>query len=207
MEWYKFILKIKPDGKAFRSILYTKTFFEVVADFFESIIDYAIFTINDQVWFVNDNFDPEPWERRYQVTPSEFATLAQRRAYIKTLMLFPQTQNRLSKDYMSDVLLESGYENITLSYNPTGTQSGFLHANDFGDELGVFSVGSLTYNSFIVSGVVTAAYYSSIILLLMSLKPLQVVLYDELEVDTTIALTDDLAWALSDSLATVLTKL
>ena len=69
--WYKFLMKIKPDGKAFRSILFSTIFYETLANAFQIVKDYAIFNINDQVWFVNDNFDPEPWERRYEITPPE----------------------------------------------------------------------------------------------------------------------------------------
>lgn len=206
MSWYNSILKLKPDGKAFRSILDTKIFFEVIDAFFQSLVDYAILTINDQVWYVNSNFNPEPWERRYQVTPPENATLVQRREYIKSIMLFPQSENRLSKDYFSDVLEASGYTGITLSYNSSGSPVGYLHANDIVDDVD-FSVGSNSYNSFIVSGTVSATYYWQVVRLLMSLKPLQVVLYDDLEVHTAIAISDSLAWAIDDTLATALTTL
>ncbi len=205
--WYNFLIKIKPNGKAFRSILFSKIFYEVLAYGLQIVKDYAVFHIDDQVWYTNDNFDPEPWERRYQVTPPQDATLPERREYIKSLMLFPQSQNRLSKDYMSQVIEDSGFENIILSYNISGNPIGYLHANDFSDESNYFSIGSLSYNSFIVSGVVTATYYRQLINLIMSLKPLQVVLYDDLEVHYAIALSDSLAWALDDSLAIALTTL
>lgn len=206
MSWYNSILKLKPDGRAFRAIEDTKIFFEVLDSFFQSIIDYAVLTINDQVWYVNSNFDPGPWENRYQVTPPENATLEQRRDYIKSIMLFPQSENRLSKDYFSDVLESSGFTGITLSYNSSGTPTGYTHANDIADDSD-YSIGSLSYNSFIVSGTVSATYYWQVLRLLMSLKPLQVVLYDDLEVHTAIALSDTLAWAIDDTLATALTTL
>jgi hypothetical protein len=205
--WYKFLLKIKPDGKAFRSILCSKIFYEVIENAIEIVRDYAILNINDQVWYVNNNFNPEPWERRYKIIPPENATLEDRRIYIKSYMSYPQSQNRLSRDYIYDTLIESGYEGINVEYNSTGDDEGFLHANDFGDEKTSFSMGSLTYNSFILSGELSATFYVSAINLAMSLKPLQVTMYDKIEVLNTIALDDSLALALDDSLALVLTTL
>jgi hypothetical protein len=207
MNWYRFILKIKPDGKAFRSIFFSKIFWEVLANTAKIIMDYAIFTINDQVWYTNDNFDPEPWEERYDITPSEFSTLDERRQVVKSYMLYPQSQNRLSRDYIYDTLISAGYEGVDIEYNSTGAGDGFLHANDFGDEKSSFSIGSLSYNSFIISGELIASNYVSAINLAMSLKPLQVALYDKVEVLTAIAIDDSLAWALDDTLATALTTL
>jgi hypothetical protein len=207
MDWYKFLIKIKPDGKAFRSILFSKTFYEVLANAIESIKDYAILTINDQVWYVNENFDPEPWERRYEITPPEFSTLEDRRIYVKTYMMFPQSNNRLSRDYIYNTLIDSGFTGIDIEYNSLGAGDGYLYANFFGDEKSSFSIGSLSYNSFIISGELSTTLYASAINLAMSLKPLQVVLYDQIEVLTAIAIDDTLAWAIDDTLATALTTL
>lgn len=205
--WYKFLVKIKPDGKAFRSIFFSKIFYEVLASGIETVKDYAILHINDQVWYVNDNFDPEPWERRYEIIPPTNATIEERRQYIKTYMLFPQSQNRLSRDYIYDTLISSGFDGVNIEYNSSGAANGYLHANDFGDEKSDFSIGSLTYNSFIISGELSATFYASAIMLAMSLKPLQVAMYDKIEVLTAIAIDDSLAWALDDSLAIALTTL
>lgn len=205
--WYKFILKIKPDGKAFRSIFFSKIFWEVLANAAEIIKEYAVLTINDQVWYVNSNFDPIPWEERYEITPPEFSTLEDRRQVVKSYMLYPQSQNRLSRDYIYNTLISAGYAGIDIEYNPTGLGEGFLHANDFSDEKSSFSIGSLSYNSFIISGELTATSYASAINLTMGLKPLQVVLYDKIEVLTAIAIDDSLVWALDDTLATALTTL
>lgn len=206
MPWYKFLLKIKPDGKAFRSLKYTQILFQVLANGYKLVMDYAILTINDQVWFVNDNFDPEPWEARYGITPPTLATIDERRITVKSYMLYPQSQNRLSRDYILDTLLEAGYTGIDVEYNKFGASDGFLHANDFGDEKISFAIGALSYNSFILSGLVSSVYYVSAIKLAMSLKPLQVVIYDKLTVETAIAIDDSLAWAIDDSLAIALTN-
>lgn len=205
--WYKFLIKIKPDGKSFRSILFSTIFYETLANAIQIVKDYAVFNINDQVWYINDSFDPEPWERRYEIIPPEFSTLPDRRQYVKSYMLYPQSQNRLSRDYIYDTLISAGYTGIDIEYNPTGLGEGFLHANDFSDEKTSFSIGSLSYNSFIISGELTATFYASAINLAMSLKPLQVVLYDKVEVLTAIAIDDSLAWALDDTLATALNTL
>lgn len=207
MNWYNFLIKIKPDGKAFRSIFNTKILFEVLANALKSVIDYAILSINDQVWYVNDNFDPEPWEARYEITPPIGASLEDRRNTVKSYMLFPQSQNRLSRDYIYDTLIEAGFVGIDVEYNPTGASDGFLHVNDFADEKASFALGSLTYNTFILSGMLSATFYASAINLAMSLKPLQVGIYDTIEVQTAIAIDDSLAWALDDTLATALTTL
>lgn len=199
--WYDFILKILPNGKAFRSILFSKIFWQVLADGYKMIVDYGISVINDQVWYVNDNFDPVPWEARYNIIPPGLATLEERRQVVKSYMLFPQSGNRLSKDYMQSVIDDAGFTDILLEYNPLGVDDGFLHANDFSDEKLSFLLGSLTYNSFIVSGTVTAIYYDDVINLIMSLKPLQVVLYDKIAIDQAFAYDETLALVLDDNFA------
>lgn len=207
MSWYNFIEKIKPDGKAFRSIFYTKILYDVLANAFQLVIDYANLIINDQVWYVNDNFDPEPWEARYGITPPEFSTLDERRLVVKSFMLYPQSGNRLSLDYMQSVLDDKGYVGVTLSYNSSGIDTGYLHVNDFSDEKITFNLGSLTYNTFRVSGDVTAVFYEDIINTLMGLKPLQVGFYDELNVFSVVAYDETLSLAIDDDFTLVITTL
>lgn len=207
MDWLKFINKIKPDGKAFKSIRFTLILFEVMADAFKMLVDYADFEINDQVWYVNDNFDPEPWEKRYGIIPPELSTIEERREIVKSYMLYPQSANRLSRDYFQEQLEAKGFTNILVEYNSSGDDEGFLRANDFGDEKSSFSVGPLTYNSFIVSGTVTGVYYNEVINTLLGLKPLQVVLYDKISVDQTLAYDETLALALDDNNALAITIL
>jgi hypothetical protein len=203
--WYNFLIKIKPDGKAFRSILFSKIFYEVLAYGLNLIKDYAIVEIDDQVWFVNDNFNPEPWERRYLINVPATSTLAERRLVVKSYMLFPQSSNRLSKDYIKNSLIEAGYTSIDISYNPTNITDGILRANDITEEKGIFSLGSLSYNNFIITGEITFTYYWNAIYLAMSLKPLQVAMYDTVDVLFAIALDDDFAIALDDNFAIALT--
>lgn len=199
MNWYNFIQKIKPDGKAFRSILNTKILYEVIANGFQLVVDYANFSINDQVWYVNDNFDPVPWEARYGITPPALSTLDERRTVVKSYMIYPQSGNRLSLDYIQSTLIDAGFTNVLVEYNSTGDSDGFLHANDFSDEKIEFALGSLTYNSFIVSGNITAAYYLDVINMVMGLKPLQVVLYDKLSVAQAMAYDGNLTIAIDDN--------
>jgi hypothetical protein len=207
MNWLKFINKIKPDGKAFASIRFTLILFEVMADALKMLVDYADLEINDQVWFVNDNFDPEPWEERYGITPPFGSTIEERRIVVKSFMLYPQSGNRLSLDYMQSVLDDKGYSDAILSYNSLGTDSGFLHVNDFGDEKITFNLGPLTYNTFRVTGDVTAVYYQDIIFTLMGLKPLQVGFYDELNVFSAVAYDETLALAVDDNNTLAITTL
>lgn len=207
MNWLKFINRIKPDGKAFSSIKFTLTLFEVMADAFKMLVDYAILEINDQVWYVNDNFDPVPWEARYGITPPFGATLEERRIVVKSYMLYPQSANRLSLDYMQSVLDEKGYTGATLSYNSSGTDTGYLHVNDFGDEKLTFNLGSLTYNTFRITGDVTSIVYRDIIFTLMGLKPLQVGFYDELNVLSAVAYDETLALAIDDNYTMAITTL
>jgi hypothetical protein len=199
MSWFKFINKIKPDGKAFRAIEWSKILFEVIADGLQEVINYADFQINDQVWYVNDNFDPEPWEERYNITPPPLSSLTERREIVRSYMLYPQSANRLSLDYMQSEVDNLGLPGITLDYNPTGDDTGLLHANDGADEKTEFSMGSLTYNSFVVSGTVQTTFYKDTIRLLMSLKPLQVALYDQLDINLALAYDEDFALAIDDT--------
>lgn len=199
MNWFRFIEKIKPDGKAFRSIEHSKILFEVMADAFQMVIDYAILSISDQVWYTNTNFDPSPWEARYGIAPPQFATLEQRRIVVKSYMLYPQSANRLSKDYIQSEIINAGFADVLVEYNSAGASDGLLHANDFADEKIEFSLGSLTYNSFIISGNITASYYNALIVLVMGLKPLQVALYDKVQIALALAYDDNFALAIDDN--------
>jgi len=205
--WYNFINKIKPDGKPFRSILFSKIFYEVIAYGLNLISDYATYKITDQVWYVNSNFDPEPWENRYLINVPESATIEERRSVVKSYMLFPQSQNRLSRDYIKSSLINAGFTGIDIKYNPTGLNDGYLHVNDITDEKGVFNLGALTYNTFIIDGEITASYYWNALYLALSLKPLQLGMYDKLDILYTIALDDDFAIALDSDFAIALSKI
>jgi hypothetical protein len=207
MSWEAFIDKIKPDGKAFRGIKYTKILFEVMAFVFKIAVDYLDFIINDQVWYVNDNFDPAPWEARYGIVPPTLATLEERRIVVKSYMLYPQSSNRLSLDYIQSEIDNAGFGTVIAEYNPSGDSEGYLHANDSVNEKLIFNVGALNYNSFILSGSISGVYFEEVIKLVMSIKPPQVAIYNKIEVHMAIALDDTLAWAIDDTLATALTKI
>jgi hypothetical protein len=189
--WYNFILKIKPDGKAFKSILFSKIFYEVLAYSLNLVKEYAVLRINDQVWFVNSNFDPAPWELRYQLNVPELATIEERRILVKSCMMFPRYSNRLSKDYIQNSLHDSGFSNLEIQYNPSNVTYGILRANDISDEKGKFAIGSLIYNTFIVTGNITEPYYYNAINLVHALKPLQIPFYDTIDVLNTLAFRDE----------------
>jgi hypothetical protein len=202
-DWYKFILKIKPSGKAFRSLSYTKIFFETLAYSFNLIKEYAVLTINDQVWYVNDNFNPEPWEERYQINVPELSTIEDRRKVVMYYMMFPQSENRLSRDYIQNSVIESGFENVLIEYNSSGDSDGYLRANDISDEKLTFSMGSLSYNSFIVSGNVSISYYYNAIYLIMSLKPLQVAMYDTMTIFNAFAIDNTNVYSINGNVYAV----
>lgn len=199
-DWFNFIQNIKPDGKAYRSIGCTKILYEVIANAMKEGVDYAVNTINDQVWYANDNFNPEPWEARYEIEVPETTTIEDRREVVKGYMLYPQYQNRLSLDYIQKVLNDQGYTGITVTYNPMGLNDGFLRANDLADEKLTFGIGALTYNSFILEGTASESQYNSIIKTVMSLKPLQVVFYDKIQVSASLAIDVNTAFAFDENL-------
>lgn len=206
-DWFSFIQKIKPDGKAYRAIGCTQIMYEVIANAMQELVDYGISTINDQVWYVNDNFDPEPWELRYEIEVPEITTLDERREVVKGYMLYPQYLNRLSRDYIQIALNDLGYTGITVTYNPTGANEGFLRANDFSDEKDSFLLGSNTYNSFILEGTASESQYHSIIKTVMSLKPLQVAVYDKIQVQNSLALDINTDLALDETLTLAIQNL
>jgi hypothetical protein len=198
-EWYKYILSIIPDGKAFRSILFSKIFYEVLAGGFELVKNYAVLTLSDQVWYVNSNFDPAPWEQRYQITVPENSTLAQRRTVVKSYMLFPQQSNRLSKSYIESSVIGAGNANVTISYNPTNINLGYFRANDISDEKAEFTIGTNIFNTFVAAGSIDETNYFSALKLILSIKPLQVGFYDTLDVNNTVCYDGTYALALDDN--------
>jgi hypothetical protein len=204
MNWYKFILKILPDGKAFRAIEYSKILWEVFANGLQMVLDYGVFTINDQVWYVNDNFDPEPWEQRYSIIVPEGSTIEERSEVVKQYMMYPKSANRLSRDYLQSILDDAGFTSLLVEYNSSGNSFDYLRANDFENEKNIFNLGALTYNSFTVSGTLNSIYYKNAISLLMEAKPLQVAMWDKISIDYALAIDDDFVLALDDDYALVI---
>jgi hypothetical protein len=206
-EWYKFILSIIPDGKAFRSILFSKIFYEVLAGGFELVKNYAVLTLSDQVWYVNTNFDPAPWEQRYEITVSENSTLEQRRTIVKSYMLFPQQKNRLSRDYIESSVINAGNPDVEIVYNPTNISAGYFRANDISDEKTEFTIGTNIFNTFVVTGSIDETNYFAALYLILSIKPLQVGFYDTLDVNKTICYDENYALALDDNNTIILNKI
>lgn len=205
--WLKFIQKIKPNGTAFRSLGATKHLFETLAYGLDLITNYAVYTLSDQIWYVNDNFNPELWERRYEINVPEYATIEERSQVVKSYMLFPQSQNRLSKDYIENSLILAGFTDIIVNYNTSEIIDGIFRINDFADETTSFVLGSKTYNTFIIEGEISESYYYDCISQVMALMPLQIGVFDKINVLNTLALNINNAIALDDDYAIAITVL
>ena len=92
-------------------------------------------------------------------------------------MIFPQSQNRLSIDYIQGQLDLAGFGDVIVSTNASGTPSGKLHGNNITDTEN-FNIGSEPYNSINITGTIKSFYYDSMLLLLMSIKHLDTEVYD-----------------------------
>jgi len=194
----KYIELIRPDGRAFSSVEDSEKYNEVLALQIDRVMEWMQ-EFQDQIWYVNDNFDPEPWEVRYDIDVSELATLQERREIVKSYMMYPQSDNMLSLDYIQSQLDLSGFTDITISYNETGIPTGKLHGNNITSTEN-YTIGSEPYNSLIISGTIQSYLYEKMLLLVMSLKSLDTVVYDTVTFDLTLALDETLALALDENL-------
>ncbi len=194
MDSKRYIELLFPNGRAFASVEDSEKYNEVLAMQIDKVLAW-IQDFQDQLWYVNDNFNPEPWELRYNINVPEFSTLEQRRIIVKSYMAFPQSQNRLSLDYIQGQLNLAGFTNVIVSTNEIGYVGRYIHANNISC-FENFLIGTDTYNSILISGSIDATYYLKMLLLIMSLKPLDTVVYDDVDVYTTIALDDTLAIAI-----------
>ena len=205
MDAKQYIELLLPNGRAFNSVADSEKYNEVLALQIDRVLGWIQF-FQDQLWFTNDNFDPIPWEKRYDIDVPEFSTLTQRRQTVKSYMIFPQTQNRLSIDYIQGQLDLAGFTDVIVSTNESGTVGRYIHGNNI-TFFENFTIGTDTYNSINISGTIDATQYFQMLLLIMSIKPLDTVVYDDVEVLTTWALDDSLAVALDDNLAIAITTL
>jgi hypothetical protein len=198
MDSLKYIELLFPNGRAFQSVQDQKKYNKVLALQLDRVMEW-IQEFQDQLWYVNENFNPEPWEERYNIEVPELASLEERRQVVKSYMTFPQSSNRLSLDYIQNQLNLAGFTDVTVSRNESGTPSGKLHGNNVTDTED-YSVGSDSYNTIVISGTIQSFYYDKMLLLLMSIKPLDTAVYDNVTFDLTLALDEDLALAYDENL-------
>ncbi len=205
MDSKEYINLLYPNGRAYSDVGDSEKFNNVLALQMDRVLSW-IQDFQDQLWFMNDNFDPEPWEKRYNIEVPVGATLSERRITVKSYMIFPQSQNRLSLEYLQGQLNLAGFSDVLITRNPTGTPSGKLHGNNITDTES-FNIGSEPYNSFNISGDLKLNYYEKMLLLLMSIKPLDSVVYDTITFEFALAIDDNFALALDDNFALAITQL
>ena len=205
MSSLKFIELLFPDGRAFASVEESKKFNTVLSLQVDRILGWIQY-FQDQIWYANDDFDPEPWEKRYKINVSEFSTIEQRRQVVKSYMVWPQTNNRLSLDYLQKQLDNAGYSDVIISTNENDDIGRYLHGNNISlDEN--YSIGPDTYNSITLNGTIDASIYFDMLLLLMSIKPLDTAVYDNVDVSFAYAFDDNFALAFDDNFALVINTL
>lgn len=202
MDAKRYIELLLPNGRAFNSVADSEKYNEVLALQIDRILGWIQY-FQDQLWYVNDNFDPEPWEKRYDIDVPELASLEERRITVKSYMTFPQSNNRLSIDYIQGQLDLAGFGDVIVSTNASGTPTGKLHGNNITDTEN-FNIGSEPYNSINISGSIKSFYYENMLRLLMSIKPLDSAVYDTVTFDLTLALDETLALAFDDTLSLAL---
>jgi len=198
MNSLKYIELLFPNGRAFESVEDQKKYNKVLALQIDRILSW-IQDFQDQIWYVNDNFDPEPWEKRYNIDVPELATLPERRQVVKSYMSFPQSQNRLSLDFIQSQLTAAGFTDIVVSTNESGAVVGKLHGNNITDTEN-YLVGSESYNTIKITGTIQSYYYYEMLLLLMSIKPLDTAVYDDINFYLSLSYDETLALALNENL-------
>jgi hypothetical protein len=198
MDSLKYIELLFPNGRAFESVEDQKIYNKVLALQIDRVLSW-IQDFQDQIWYVNDNFDPEPWEKRYNIDVPELATLPERRQVVKSYMSFPQSQNRLSLDFIQSQLTAAGFTDIVVSTNESGAVVGKLHGNNITDTEN-YLVGSESYNTIKITGTIQSYYYYEMLLLLMSIKPLDTAVYDDINFYLSLSYDETLALALNENL-------
>lgn len=191
-----------PDGVAYSNQFESEKLNNVIALYIDRVLNLIQENFQDQIWYSNDNFDPEPWEKRYKIDVVSGATLEERREIVKSYMLLPLLKERMSLDYLQNELNISGFGDVTITRLPNGSvdAEGFLHGNSISKDE-IYTANNYSYNSFQISGTLKSNYSEKMLLLLMSIKPLETVVYDSITFDLAIALDDSLTIALDDSLA------
>ena len=205
MDAKEYVSLLFPNGRAYSNVGDSEKFNNVLALQIDRVLQW-VQDFQDQLWFMNDNFDPEPWEKRYEIEVPIGASLDERRITVKSYMIFPQSTNRLSIDYLQNQLDIAGFSDVIISTNESGTPYLKLHGNNITDTE-AFTIGTETYNSFLISGMLKANYYEKMLLLLMSIKPLDSAVYDIVTFDLTLAIDETLALAFDNTLTLAISQI
>lgn len=201
----EYVSLLFPNGRAYSNVGDSEKLNEVIALQIDRVLAW-VQDYQDQLWYMNDEFDPVLWEKRYDIDVPPSATLEERRLTVKSYMIYPQSNNRLSIDYLQGQLDLVGFEDVIISTNAAGAVIGTLHGNNItGTE--VYNIGLEPYNSFIIEGTIKSNYYEKMILLLMSIKPLDSAVYDDVQFNQALAIDETLAIALSDTLALAISQI
>ena len=200
-----FINLLFPDGRAFSSVGDQDKYNEVLGLFVKRIID-ELEIFQSQLWYVDDDFDPEPWEERYNISIAPFATIEERRMIVKSYMTFPDSTNRMSIDYLQSQLESQGFTDVVIETNETGSLVGKLHGNNVTDTE-AYNIGSEAYNSIRITGTIKSNYYDKMLLLLMSIKPLDTVVFDEIQFKQALAINESLTLAIDSSTTLAITEI
>lgn len=199
MEAKEYVNLLFPNGRAYAGVEDSDKFNEVIALQIERVLSW-VQDFQDQLWFANDNFDPEPWEQRYDINVPVGATLEERRQVVKSYMIFPQREERMSLDYLQEQLDNAGFDTVIIERNPTGSSEGILHGNNITNDEN-YNVGPDTYNSIRLTGEIGGSYYQDMLRLIMSLRPLETAIWDLVEINQALAIDDSLALAIDDNYA------
>jgi hypothetical protein len=205
MDTKEYVSLLFPNGRAYNNVGDSELFNEVIALQIDRIVA-QVQNFQDQIWYFNSNFDPEPWEKRYNIDVPLAATLEERQQTVKSYMIYPQSDNRLSIDYIQGQLNLAGFPNVIVSTNEAEASEGKLHGNNITSTEN-YTIGPDAYNSFIISGTLKVNYYEKMLLLLMSIKPLDSAVYDTVDVALAMAYDDDFALALDDDFVLAIDEL
>ncbi len=195
----KYIDLLNPRGRAFSINPNRAKWNNVLSNSMERVNDNVQLYL-DELYPVNDNFNLEEWEDRYDIVPTIDQTLAQRRAKVKQRIDYPNgSVNRSSLDFLQKQVTDAGFPNVVLGYNELGTAPYLrLYANSLTPETS-YTTGADNYNSFVINGTCEVYQHDQLILLLLSLKPLDVVIYDNIDFNVVVALDENTAVALDAS--------
>ncbi len=200
----KYIDLLNPRGRAFAINENHAAWNNVLANSMDRIND-LIQLYNDELYPVNDNFNLEEWEERYGIVPTPDQTDEQRREKVKQRIDYPNGfTNRSSLDFLQKQVTDAGFPFIILEYNGAGTTS---HIRTYANSSRVgesYTVGADAYNSFVITGTCEPYQHDQLILLLLGLRPIDVIIYDDIDFNVAVAIDENTALALDSSTALAL---
>lgn len=188
MSTQKYIQLLRPNGRAYNGGGVRTQLDEAQANVLDGMVS-EVKKVRSETYPTDDNFNISDWEERYSITPDSAQTIEERTAAVKAKMDFPLGRiNRLSLDFLQQQIEDSGFTGVTLEYNDDGdTEANRTYANSY--ELGEeFPTGVDTYNSIRLTGSITLQQHAQLIKLLVSIKPLEIIIYDDLDLYVSLLL-------------------